>query len=213
VVSAISDATETSTVVGTPTSGTFYIDNISERRSLTNVVLTSAVAGSQVITVTPLNSAGTPGTAVTKTITWTTSGTLDVSATKSTSVINAFTANAGAAFTSDAAITTTAGSVLASTTGVQKASIKVTLLDSNGVAVNGKALTATVSGPGLLQIVDANETTTGTLARALTSAALSDNVGYVTVSNDGTAGVSTITISVGSTVIATETITFSGSAA
>jgi hypothetical protein len=65
----------------------------------------------------------------------------------------------------------------------------------------------------LLQIVDANETTTGTLARALTSAALSDNVGYVTVSNDGTAGVSTITISVGTTVVATETITFSGAAA
>jgi hypothetical protein len=65
----------------------------------------------------------------------------------------------------------------------------------------------------LLQIVDGNETTTGTLARALTSTALSDNVGYVTVSNDGTAGVSTITISVGSTVIATETITFSGASA
>ena len=213
VISAASDATDTSTVVGTVTSGTFYIDNNMPRYAKTAVVVSSSVVGSQVITVTPLTSTGTPGTAVTKTVTWVAADTSGVSATKSTSVINAYTANAGAAFTSDAAITTAAGSVLAGTTNAQKASIKVTLLDSNGVAVNGKALTATVSGPGLLQIVDAVETTTGTLARALTSAALSDNVGYVTVSNDGTAGVSTITISVGSTVISTETITFSGAAA
>ena len=47
----------------------------------------------------------------------------------------------------------------------------------------------------------------------MTTTLSSDNVGYVTVSNDGSAGVSTITISVGTTVIATETITFSGVAA
>jgi protocatechuate 3,4-dioxygenase beta subunit len=214
VVSATSAAgADSSTVSGTPTSGTFYIDNTQPRYAKTNVVLTSAVVGSQVLTITPLTTNGTPGTAVTKTITWVAADTIGVSAAKSTSVINAYTANTGAAFTADAAITAAAGSVLAGTTNQQKAAIKVTLLDSNGVAVNGKALTASISGPGLLQIVDANETTTGTLARALTSAALSDNVGYVTVSNDGTAGVSTITISVGTTVIATETITFSGSAA
>ena len=208
IISATSDATDTSTVVGTPTSGTFYIDNISPRPAKTLVVLSSAVVGSQVITVTPLNSSGTPGTAVTKTITWTTSGTLDVSASKSTSVINSYTANTGAAFTSDAALIKSAG-----TTPAQVAAIKVTLLDANGLAVNGKALTATVAGPGLLSVVDANETQTGTLARAVTTTLSSDNVGYVTVSNDGSAGVSTITISVGTTVIATETLTFSGVAA
>jgi protocatechuate 3,4-dioxygenase beta subunit len=214
VVSATSAAgADSSTVSGTPTSGTFYIDNTQPRYAKTNVVVTSAVVGSQVLTITPLTSTGTPGTAVTKTITWVAADTIGVSAAKSTSVINAYATGGGAAFTSDAAITAAAGSVLASTTGVQKAAIKVTLLDSNGVAVNGKAITATVSGPGLLQIVDANETQTGTLARALTSAALSDNVGYVTVANDGSAGVATVTISVGSTVIATETITFSGAAA
>ena len=210
VVSAISSATssETSTVTGTPTSGSFYIDNVSPRDAFTNIVLSSAVAGSQVITVTPLNSVGSPGTAVTKTVTWTTSGTLDVSASKSTSVINSYTANTGAAFTADAVLIKDAG-----TTVAQVAAIKVTLKDANGVATNGKALTATVSGPGLLSVVDANETQTGTLARAVTTTLSSDNVGYVTVSNDGSAGVSTITISVGSTVIATETLTFSGVAA
>ena len=210
VVSAISSATssETSTVTGTPTSGSFYIDNVSPRDAFTNIVVTSAVAGSQVITVTPLNAVGTPGTAVTKTVTWTTSGTLDVSASKSTSVINSYTVGAGAAFAADATLIMAAGTSVA-----QVAAIKVTLRDANGLAVNGKALTATVSGPGLLSVVDADETQTGTLARAVTTTLSSDNVGYVTVSNDGSAGVSTITISVGSTVIATETLTFSGKAA
>jgi len=39
------------------------------------VVLSSAVAGTQTLTVTPLDASGVPGTAVTKTITWTASGT------------------------------------------------------------------------------------------------------------------------------------------
>jgi trimeric autotransporter adhesin len=210
VVSAASVATgDTSTVVGTPTSGTFFIDNNMVRRSLTNVVLTSAVAGTQTITVTPLTSTGTPGTAVTRTITWVAATSLDVTPARSTSVINAFTANAGAAFTADAALAFPASTAV----GTQLAAIKVTLNDANGVAVNGKALTATISGPGLLQIVDANETSTGTLARAVTSAALSDNVGYVVLHADGSAGTSTVTISVGTTVVATETLVFSGLAA
>jgi hypothetical protein len=176
------------------------------RSAKTNVVLTSAVAGSQVITVTPLTSTGTPGTAVTKTITWTAAGTLDVSASKSTSVISAYISNVAAlSFIADAVVSVPAG-----TTPAQKAAIKVTLLDSNGIAVNGKALTATVSGPGLLSVVDADETQTGTLARAVTTTLTSDNVGYVTVSNDGSAGTSVVTISVGTTIIATETLTFSG---
>jgi trimeric autotransporter adhesin len=210
IVSATSSATasETSTVTGTPTSGTFYIDNASPRDAFTNVVLSSSVAGAQVLTVTPLNAQGTPGTAVTRTITWVAASTLDVNASKSTSVINAFTANTGAAFSADAALTFAASTAVAT----QLAAIKVTLNDANGVAVNGKALTATISGPGLLQIVDANETSTGTLARAVTSSPLGDNVGYVVLHADGSAGVSTVTISVGSTVIATETLTFSGSA-
>ena len=220
VISATSDATDTSTVVGTVTSGTFYIDNTMARTAKTAIVLSSAVAGSQVITVTPLTSNGTPGTAVTKTITWTVSTALDVSATKSTSVIQPFSDNVGATFTSDAAVTAAKG-----TAPAQVAAIKVTLLDSNGVAKNGQALSVTVSGPGLVGINTANETVTATQsasantvsgpvarAAALTLAS-GNNVAYVGVHNDGTAGVSTVTITAGTTVIATETVTFTGSAA
>jgi len=120
VVSATSDATDTSTVVGTVTSGTFYIDNNMPRYAKTAVVLSSAVAGSQVITVTPLTSTGTPGTAVTKTITWVAASSLDVSAAKSTSVINAWASGIGAAFTADAALTVDKG-----TTPAQVATVKL----------------------------------------------------------------------------------------
>jgi len=220
VISAISDATDTSTVVGTPTSGSFYIDNNMPRYAKTAVVLSSAVAGSQVITVTPLNSVGTPGTAVTKTITWVASTALDVSAAKSTSVIQAYTANAGATFTTDGTVSAAKG-----TTPAQVAAVKVTLLDSNGIAKHGQALSVTVSGPGLVAIKTANETVTATetaatntnsgpIARtaALTLAA-DNNIAYVGIHNDGTAGVATVTITAGTTVIATETVTFTGSAA
>jgi hypothetical protein len=221
VVSAASVATgDTSTVVGTPTSGTFYIDNNMVRRSLTNVVLTSAVAGSQVVTVTPLSSTGTPGTPVTKTITWVASTALDVSAAKSTSVIRPFVANAGADFTTDGAVVADKG-----TSPAQVAAIKVTLLDSNSVAKNGQALSVTVTGPGLVAINTTNETVTATQgassntksgnparAAALTLAD-NNNVAYVGVHNDGTAGVATVTITAGTTVIATESVTFTGAAA
>jgi hypothetical protein len=220
VVSATSDATDTSTVVGTVTSGTFYIDNNMVRRSLTNVVLTSAVAGSQVISVTPLTASGTPGTAVTKTITWSVSTALDVNAAKSTSVIQPFSDNVGATFTTDAAVTAAKG-----VSPAQVAAVKVTLLDSNGVAKHGQALSVTVSGPGLVAINTTNETVTATQGAATNTksgnparaAALtltdSNNVAYVGIHNDGTAGVATVTITAGTTVIATETVTFTGSAA
>jgi hypothetical protein len=210
VVSATSDATDTSTVVGTVTSGTFYIDNNMPRYAKTAVVLSSAVAGSQVITVTPLTSTGTPGTAVTKTITWVASSSLDVSAAKSTSVINAYTANTGAAFTADAALTVAAG-----TTPAQVATVKIVLKDGAGVAKNAQTVSATIAGPGLLKFAadGENETVTVTSAARAGSVTLTNDTAYLAVTNDGTAGVSTITISVGSTVIATETITFSGKAA
>jgi hypothetical protein len=170
--------------------------------------------------VTPLTSTGTPGTAVTKTITWVASTALDVSAAKSTSVIRPFVANAGADFTTDGTVAVAKG-----TNPAQVAAIKVTLLDAQGIAKNGQTLTVTVAGPGLVGINTANETVTadqsastnvrsGAVARAASLAlASNNNVAYVGVHNDGTAGVSTITITAGTTVIATETVTFTGSAA
>jgi len=180
------------------------------RRALTNVVLTSAVAGTQTVSVTPLNSSGTPGTAVTKTITWVASTTLDASAAKSTSVIRPYVANAGADFTTDGTIVAAKG-----TTPAQVAAVKVVLNDTNGVAKVGQTLSVSVSGSGLVAINQANETVSASSAARAAALVLtsSQNSAYVGVFNDGTAGTSTITISAGTTVIATETVTFTGSAA
>ena len=129
-----------------------------------------------------------------------------VSAAKSTSVISSDTTY------TDGDEVIVANSAVA--TG-KVANIKVVLLDANGVAVEGKQVTASISGPGTLGIADNTEATTAT-GRSITSAPLAagtKNTAYVGVFADGTSGVATITISVGSTVIATETVSFYGSAA
>jgi hypothetical protein len=201
-VLSASVGTNTPTITGTPTTGTFYITGGSGGVSTSAVVLTSAVAGTSTLTVTPLGSNGAPGTAVTKTITWAASFTTkSVSATTSTSLLIA--GSSTTAGTSDAV-------VVADKAAGRAATIKVTLLDANSAAVNDLSLSATISGSGLVKA--STDGTAGGDARATSVTLTGANVGYIAVNSDGTAGVATVTISAGSTVIATETVTFSGSA-
>jgi hypothetical protein len=173
------------------------------------IVLTSQVAGTQTITVTPLAANGSPGTAVTKSITWLASTTTSVSASNSTSILAKGT---GAPTTSGTDDTVAA----ASTSGVQVANALVTLKDGNNVALGGQTLSATVSGPGLIAW-GTTAATAGTVRASSVTLGTGSGVGntseYLGISSDGTAGVSTITITDGTTTIATETVTFSGSAA
>ena len=92
---------------------------------------------------------------------------------------------------------------------------------SGGVPLGGKTLTATISGSGLLTGKGAAESPVATTAaRVATSVTSSASAGFYAfgVYSDGTAGVGTITISYTdssnvTTVVATKTITFYGSAA
>jgi len=119
---------------------------------------------------------------------------------------------------SDCATADDAGGVtLAKTasTSVQ-ATICVLVKDQNAVAFNGSAITATISGPGLISIKTTNTTgDAGTVRAAALSATTQagTNASTIGISADGTAGVGTITITAGTTVIATKSITFYGSAA
>jgi hypothetical protein len=70
------------------------------------------------------------------------------------------------------------------------------------------SVSATIAGPGTLAI---GATPTDAAGRAVSSTTASGVV-YVTVYADGTEGVGTITISVGTTTVATETVTFYGTA-
>jgi len=95
-------------------------------------------------------------------------------------------------------------------TATEVAVIKVTLKDTlTGLMPNTTTLSATISGPGTLSIGSSQPT--DATGRAV-SATTSSGVAYVNVYADGTEGVATITLSVGTTTVATETVTFYGDA-
>jgi hypothetical protein len=79
--------------------------------------------------------------------------------------------------------------------------------------MNGQTVSATIAGPGLITARTGAAAGTGT-ARA-TSVTLAANVNQASVAvwADGTAGVGTITILVGTAVVGTETVTFFGAPA
>ena len=193
----------TPTVAGTPSSGSFQVTGSSTSSGRATVVLTSAVAGAQVVTLTPYSTSnGTAGTAVTKTVTWVASTTIAPSVTNSTSFIGSGTTAASA----DATVTADKGDA-------QVANVAVTIKDANANALNGQTLTATISGPGLIKWNQSSATQAGSLRAESLVLTSSQNTAYLGISADGTAGVATITITAGTTVVATETVTFSGAAA
>ncbi|MBI3429729.1 MAG: hypothetical protein HY050_06715 [Actinobacteria bacterium] len=185
--------------ISSPGSSFTVTGNSSGATKTVTIVLASSTTGTQTITATPLDNNGVPGTAVTKTITWVASTTLAVSATNSTS----FLGGTNVVATSDQTVT------VAKSAAGQVGNVAVTLKDTNGNALYSQTLTATVSGPGLIAL-STSVTGSGTARAASLTLSSSNNVAYVLVSADGTAGVSTITISDGSTVISTETVTFTG---
>ena len=99
----------------------------------------------------------------------------------------------------------------AKTTGVV-AVIRVVLKDNQATpaAVGSKELVASISGSGLVSALTGSSTTGYRVATATTD---SDGAVGFRVHGDGTAGVGTITITQGTTVIATESVTFTGSVA
>jgi hypothetical protein len=80
----------------------------------------------------------------------------------------------------------------------------------------GQALTATISGPGLIKLTSTHGSTAAGDVRAgsLTSTdQAATNLAKIVLNSDGTSGTSTITISNGTTVLATKTVTFFGAPA
>ena len=90
--------------------------------------------------------------------------------------------------------------------GTQAGNIRLVLKDGVGSAYAGTDVYAQISGSGLI----ANGNTSGT--SRLAAITLTNGVGYVGISPDGTAGTGTITVYVGNSVFATKTVAFSGTA-
>ena len=111
---------------------------------------------------------------------------------------------------------TTAEKTVAKTVATIAGTVQVTLKDSSAAASNGNTVSATISGSGLIL---ANNTITSTAGTGRSSSVVlgaGENVAFIHVSADGSAGVGTITITVTdaagvSSTLATETYTFVGS--
>jgi hypothetical protein len=103
------------------------------------------------------------------------------------------------------------------TAGTIGGEVRVTINDGSAAAYNGATVSATVAGAGLVSIDTSSTQVAGTV-RAASLALTAGNVGYVHIAADGTSGTGTITISVTdlagvTSVLATKTVTFTGSAA
>jgi len=182
----------------------FQLTNGAGGAGSATVILYSQNLGTSTLTITPINTGtGVAGTAVTKTVTWTSTGSLAANAGYSTAYI--------AAGSTTPTSTTDATPIIAvdnagTTAGTEVANIQVQPKDANGNSIANDALTVTVSGPGLIGI-GASAGSVGMQGRAVTGTAGNYNVN---VFGDGTAGTSTITISDGSTVLASKTLVFGG---
>jgi hypothetical protein len=169
----------------------------------------SAVAGTQTLTWTAISATtGAPTVVATQVITWGAAPVLTVA--NSTSIID--TSTSVTAFSAPAAdlIVAVSGTVALTRVGV----IQVIVKDSVLNLMAGKVLTAVVTGPGLVVGMAGNgaNTFTNNTAGARVGTVTTDSLGagYFAVFADGSGGVGTITISEGTTVISTETVTFSG---
>jgi hypothetical protein len=176
--------------------------------------LSSAVAGAQVITITPLSTSGVPGTTVSKTITWTASGTLAATSWK-TYLIDTQTALDSGSSIADSTVPLSKNRGTAGSPQID-AVIAAQLLDGNSNSVTGALVSVSVSGPGLIGAVADNDGKSYTISSVnqRVASVTTEAGGWVVVhlSGDGTAGVSTVTLTSG-TVTTSRSVTFTGTAA
>ena len=125
-----------------------------------------------------------------------------VSAANSTSILSA-----------DATTAATDDTINASAaTGAQRGNVAITLKDQYTNDAYGQTLSATITGPGLIAFSQGTRGTQGTAKVASLPLTSSQNTAFLGINGDGTGGVATIRILAGTTLVATETLTFYGTA-
>ena len=172
-------------------------------------------AGTATVTVakrTFSNGAATDTTLQTFTVTVTAAGVAGVAdAASSTSLLDAEGTTSGTtAPTADESV------VVAKAAGTAAGVATLTIKDANGVVVPNPSsanVSATVSGPGNVALNSTLASATYATSGKVVTGSTSSGVIYAAFYADGQSGKSTITFKVGSTVIATETVTFYGSLA
>jgi hypothetical protein len=188
-------------------------DSGSDPYDTITVVLTSAVVGTQTLSIVELDANGVPGTPVTKNITWTASGST-AAASWDAYLIDTTTGTGSTAQLADSTIPLSKNRGTAGSPS-QVALVVAKLKDANGNAVTGATVSVTLSGPGLISAVAdadglvASPATPGQRVASVTTVA----GGFVVValSGEGTAGVATVKLTSG-TVSVERSVTFTGTA-
>jgi hypothetical protein len=190
-----SGGTSKAIVINTPTAGTVTVSQFYESGNGTGIY---AATASKTVTIT-VGTAAVNGT---------------LAAGNSTSIIDGTIGADNEAWSSITADETAIASANATTPSdnptLEVAVIKVVLNDSlKNLMPNGTPVAASITGPGLLALGATQQNSA--VGRSLTTVtAGGTGAAFVSVYRDGTAGVATITITSGTTVIGTETVTFYG---
>jgi hypothetical protein len=181
-------------IINTPTAGTVTVSMFYESGNGTGIYASTA---SKTVTIT-VGAAALNGT---------------LSVANSTSIIDGTIGadnQAWSSITADEVPVVTA----ATSATLERAVIKVVLKDTlTNVMPDATGISATITGPGLLAIGTTQQASA--VGRAVSSSTLASGTGtaFISVYSDGTPGVATITISSGTTTVATEKVTFYGDAA
>ena len=175
-------------VTGTSTTRSDYVDiQVQASTAGGNVTVTDtffdAVTGSATVYATAVLTVGTAAA---------------VSVANSTSIlsVDATTALADETINASAAV------------GAQRGNVAITLKDQYNNNSFGQVLTATITGPGLIAFSQDTRATQGTAKVASLVLSSSQNTAFLGINGDGTGGAATIRILAGTTVIATETLSF-----
>jgi hypothetical protein len=181
-------------IINTPTAGTVTVSQFYESGSGTGIYASTA---SKTVTIT-VGAAALNGT---------------LSVANSTSILDGTIASDGEAWSTITVDEVPVVTAAASTT-LERAVIKVTLKDTlTNVMPDATGISATITGPVLLAIGTTQQTSA--VGRAVSSSTLASGTGvaFISVYSDGVPGVATITITQGTTTVATENVTFYGDAA
>jgi len=169
------------------------------------LTITSPTVGTTTLTATKYSNGSPTSTTAALTFNWVASTTTSVSAQ-----YTQIGAVAGAAAPTLGTIATIVADKAAQTSAASAAAtILVKPYDGGNNSMSTEKITASVSGPGTVGVGTSAQNSMG---RAVTSAA-AGALETITVFGDGTAGVSTITITDGTVTLGTVTVTFTGTPA
>jgi hypothetical protein len=186
---------------------TIVADGTTSASAYVDLQLSLGAAGTATVNVVSFN-ASTGASTVFASATVTIGEAASTSATAAKSTIYAVAGHNVQATSASAALVP-----FARAAGTDAAGFSIVVKDGYGNPLNSTVVSATVAGPGLIIGGTGTAGNTSPNARVATATTNSSGQVFFNLDADGTAGVSTITFSVGTTTLGTQTVSFYGAAA